>query len=49
MREYYYDFHIHSVLSPCGDEDNTPNNLAGMASLSGLDIVALTDHNTAKN
>lgn len=49
MRRYYYDLHTHSCLSPCGDEDNTPNNLAGMASLSELNIVALTDHNTCKN
>ena len=49
MHRYYYDFHIHSCLSPCGDDDNTPNNIAGMASLSELDIVALTDHNTCKN
>lgn len=49
MRRYYYDLHIHSCLSPCGDEDNTPNNIAGMASLSELNIVALTDHNTCKN
>ncbi len=49
MRRYYYDLHIHSCLSPCGDDDNTPNNIAGMASLSELDIVALTDHNTCKN
>ena len=49
MREYKYDLHIHSVLSPCGDDDNTPCNIAGMAHLSELDIVALTDHNTCKN
>ena len=49
MKRYYYDLHIHSCLSPCGDEDNTPNNIAGMATLCGLDIVALTDHNTSKN
>ncbi len=49
MRKFYYDLHIHSCLSPCGDDDNTPNNIAGMASLCGLDIVALTDHNTARN
>lgn len=49
MNRFYYDLHIHSCLSPCGDEDNTPNNIAGMASLSELDIVALTDHNSAKN
>ncbi len=46
---YYYDLHIHSCLSPCGDNDNTPNNLAGMATLAGLQIMALTDHNTCKN
>ena len=49
MREYKYDLHIHSALSPCGDNDNTPGNIAGMANISELDIVALTDHNTCKN
>lgn len=49
MSRYYYDMHIHSCLSPCGDDDNTPNNIAGMASICGLNIVALTDHNTCKN
>lgn len=49
MKKLYYDLHIHSCLSPCGDDDNTPNNIAGMAHLCGLNIVALTDHNTSKN
>ncbi|MCR4563693.1 MAG: PHP domain-containing protein [Clostridiales bacterium] len=49
MNKYYYDFHLHSCLSPCGDDDNTPNNIAGMASVLGLDMIALTDHNTCKN
>ena len=49
MNRYYYDFHVHSCLSPCGDDDMTPNNIAGMASLAGLNIVALTDHNSARN
>lgn len=49
MNKYYYDLHIHSCLSPCGDDDSTPNNIAGMATLCGLNIVALTDHNTCKN
>ncbi len=49
MKRFYYDLHNHSCLSPCADNDNTPNNIAGMAFLSGLNIVALTDHNTAKN
>lgn len=45
----YYDFHIHSCLSPCGDNDMTVNNIAGMGKLAGLDIMALTDHNSTKN
>ncbi len=49
MNKYYYDFHIHSCLSPCGDDDNTPNNLVGMGAIAGLNIMALTDHNTSKN
>lgn len=49
MNRYYYDLHIHSCLSPCGDDDMTPNNIAGMGTLNGLNIMALTDHNTCKN
>ena len=49
MNKYYYDMHVHSCLSPCADNDNTPNNIAGMATICGLNIVALTDHNTCKN
>jgi DNA polymerase III alpha subunit len=49
MNRYYYDLHVHSCLSPCGDNDNTPNNLAGMAAVKGLQVLALTDHNTCGN
>lgn len=45
----YYDFHTHSCLSPCGDNDMTPYNLVNMSKLLGLDIIALTDHNTCGN
>jgi PHP family Zn ribbon phosphoesterase len=44
-----YDLHIHSCLSPCGDDEMTPANAAGMAMLAGLQVVALSDHNTARN
>ena len=49
MSSYHYDLHVHSCLSPCGDADNTPNNLAGMAFLNGVQIMALTDHNSSRN
>ena len=45
----FYDFHIHSCLSPCADNDMTPYNLVNMAKLAGLDIIALTDHNSCLN
>lgn len=47
--KYFCDLHLHSALSPCGDEDMTPNNIVNMASLCGLDIIAVTDHNTVGN
>ena len=49
MADLAYDLHLHSCLSPCGDTDMTPANIAGMAALNGLEVVALTDHNTARN
>ena len=33
MNTYYYDLHVHSCLSPCADNDMTPNNIAGMAAI----------------
>lgn len=47
--EVFYDLHIHSCLSPCGDDDMTPNNIVNMALIKGLDVIAITDHNTGKN
>ena len=44
-----YDFHLHSCLSPCGSDDMTPSNIVNMALLLGLDMIALTDHNSCRN
>lgn len=49
MYDLTYDLHIHSCLSPCGDEDMTPGNIAGMAAIKELDVIAVTDHNSCKN
>ncbi len=43
------DLHIHTSLSPCGDDDMTPNNIIGMCCIKGLDAIAITDHNTVEN
>ena len=45
----YVDLHLHSCLSPCGDELMTPNNIAGMSMLKQLDVIAVADHNSARN
>lgn len=49
MKRIHYDFHIHSCLSPCGDDEATPATIAGFAKLNGLDAAALCDHNTCSN
>ena len=43
MKKFYYDLHVHSCLSPCGDDDMTPNNLVNMSALAGLQVIALAD------
>lgn len=44
-----YDLHLHSCLSPCGDDDMTPANIVGMAAVKQLGVIAVTDHNSCKN
>jgi len=44
----HYDLHVHSVLSPCADVLMTPNNILNMATLKGLDVLAVADHNSLK-
>lgn len=46
---FRYDLHLHSCLSPCGSDDMTPYNLVNMAALLDLQIIAITDHNSAGN
>ena len=46
--KYYYDIHIHSVVSACADILQTPNNILNMSMLKGLDIISICDHNSAK-
>lgn len=45
----YADLHIHSCLSPCGDNEMTPWNICAMAKIKGLQAIAVTDHNSAGN
>lgn len=47
--KYAVDLHMHSCLSPCADADMTPNNIVNMSIIKGLDIIAITDHNSGEN
>jgi PHP family Zn ribbon phosphoesterase len=43
------DLHIHSCLSPCGSLYSSPAAIAAAARDRGLDLIALTDHNSSLN
>jgi PHP family Zn ribbon phosphoesterase len=47
--KFYYDLHIHSGLSPCADNSMTPINIVAAASAKGLEIIAISDHNSIRN
>lgn len=49
MARLKYNFHIHSCLSPCADDDMTPVNIVAYAKLNGIDAIAIADHNAIEN
>lgn len=42
------DLHIHTILSPCGDIEMTPSFIVKKAKEKGLDLIAITDHNSTR-
>jgi len=48
MKSFRTDLHVHTVLSPCGDLEMSPGNIVLTAIRHGLDIIAITDHNSTK-
>ena len=49
LKEYSTDLHIHTCLSPCAELDLSPREIIQRAKKERLDIIAITDHNTAQN
>ncbi|MGI6425063.1 MAG: PHP domain-containing protein [Tepidanaerobacteraceae bacterium] len=47
--EYPADFHIHTCLSPCAEDEMIPVNILNMAKLIGTRIIGICDHNSAAN
>lgn len=46
MKQFRADLHIHTVLSPCADLEMSPATIVRLAKERGLDLIAITDHNT---
>ena len=43
------DLHNHSCLSPCGSLELSPRRLLELGAAKGLELMALTDHNSSLN
>jgi PHP family Zn ribbon phosphoesterase len=49
MSFFLTDLHIHTCLSPCAELEMLPELIVRQAQELGLQIIAVTDHNTAEN
>lgn len=49
LRRLRADLHIHTCLSPCGELSMSPRAVVARALEVGLDMIAVTDHNTTAN
>ena len=49
LRTFRADLHIHSCLSPCGDEEMRPRAIVNQVMAIGLDMIAICDHNSTEN
>ncbi len=49
MRFFTADLHLHTVLSACAELEMFPDMILERAQELGLDLLAVTDHNSAEN
>ena len=49
MKEWTIDLHVHTPLSPCGEDSMLPAPLVGRFLDYGIDVIAITDHNAVDN
>ena len=49
MSAVRFDLHIHSCLSPCANLEMSPSEIVARAVRAGMDGIALTDHQSARN
>ena len=49
MRFFTADLHVHTVLSACAEMEMLPEFILERAQELGLNLIAVTDHNSAEN
>lgn len=48
MKLFRADMHVHTVLSPCGSLEMSPERIVAAALEKKMDIIAITDHNSTR-
>ncbi|MHB8770169.1 MAG: PHP domain-containing protein [Syntrophales bacterium] len=49
LYKFFADLHVHTALSPCAGDSATPPNIVAAAIEQGMQMIAVTDHNSAEN
>jgi PHP family Zn ribbon phosphoesterase len=49
LKTYHADLHVHTVVSPCAGVEMIPPLLVQEALAKGVNLIAITDHNTTVN
>ena len=49
LRTFRADLHVHTCLSPCAADQMRPIAIVAQAKMTGLDVIAICDHNSARN
>jgi PHP family Zn ribbon phosphoesterase len=49
LRIFKADLHVHTCLSPCADLNMGPRAIVEQAARQGLDVIAISDHNSSEN
>ncbi|MBS3976331.1 MAG: PHP domain-containing protein [Syntrophomonadaceae bacterium] len=49
LQDFWADLHVHTALSPCAEDEMTPQEILRRAEDLGIQLLAVTDHNSAGN
>lgn len=49
LKSFRADLHVHTCLSPCGEEEMRPLAIARRAKEQELDVIGICDHNSTMN